>query len=260
MYHTDETPTEIPTTEKEEKKMKRWITYTAALVLVPALSGWTPADANDTRDGRARASFVDEDGDGIHDNVTFKHRFGRRGRWARRGLRGQLTEEQRAALKEKIAALKAEDATKAEIRAAIDAQFEEWGIEAPERSLGRLGSLLTEEQQTALKEKIGALKAEDATRAEIREAIGAQLEEWDIEVPERGSGRLGSLLTEEQHVALREKIDALKAEDATRAEIHTAIHAELEALGIEAPTKGFRRRGFGRRGGFKGHGDASQAD
>ena len=234
--------------------MKKWMTLSLALALVLTLWGGAEIRAQDTTDDADAPAFVDEDGDGIDDNAARKHRFGRR---HRRGARFslQLTDEQKTALKAKIDELKEAGATHAEIREAIGAELEALGVELPERGLGRLGSLLTEEQQTALKAKIDALKEAGASREDIRAAVDAELEALGIERPER-RGRFGSLLTEEQQAALKAKIDALKAEGATREDVHAAIHAEFEALGIELPERGGKgahgmrgRRGFRGRGG-----------
>ena len=111
----------------------------------------------------------------------------------------ELTEEQKAELKEKVDALKAEGAAWDEIRAAAAEVLTGFGIELPEEGAWRLGhsrigglsSLLTEDQLAGLKEKIDALKAEGATRADIRAAIDEELEALGVEAPARGLGKRG---------------------------------------------------------------------
>ena len=93
------------------------------------------------------------------------------------GFLRSLTDEQRAAVKEKVSSLRAEGATDEEIQAAVNTLFEELGVEPPEgwqfRSRRSRG-LLSDEQRTAVKERIDALKAEGATDEEIRAAGGVR--------------------------------------------------------------------------------------
>ena len=236
--------------------MKRCMILGIALSLVLILGGESPVQARDAASD-TRPAFVDENGDGIDDNITFRHRFGR---WHGRGfglLPAPLTEEQRAALKDKIAALVEDGATKDEIREAVYGELKVLGIDVFSGYFKRLDSMLTDEQRAALQEKVDALKAEDATYAEIHEAIRADLESLGVAEHRkgfRGFRRLYSVLTDEQIVSLQEKIDALKTEGATRDEIRTAAKAELEALDVEVPDGRFGRRGFGHLGRFRGHG------
>jgi ribosomal protein L23 len=107
----------------------------------------------------------------------------RDGRWG-----DLLTEEQQAELKALVQEMKDADATREEIRAAVDALFEEWGIERPDfdgrKGKGKKGKSwmgdLTEEQRATIREMIQQMKADGATREEIRDAVKAQLEEWGI--------------------------------------------------------------------------------
>ena len=71
-----------------------------------------------------------------------------------------------------IDGLKASDTSKEDIRTAVDAKLEEWGVERPERGLD---ALLTEDQETALKTLIDGLKEADTSRREIRTAVNDQL-------------------------------------------------------------------------------------
>ena len=168
------------------------------------------------------------------------------------GFLRSLTDEQRAAVREKVSALRVEGATDEEIQAAVNTLFEELGVEPPERWQFRKRpsrGLLSDEQRTALKERIDALKEEGATDEEIRAAVGVLFEEFGIERPARGrfGGKLGASLTEEQRTSLKEKVDALKAEGATDEEIRAAVREELAEYGIERG-KHRRGRGRGRRG------------
>ncbi len=102
-----------------------------------------------------------------------------------------LTDEQQAELKALLQEMKDAGATRREIRAAVDALFEEWGIERPDGqgrkdgkgkngNRGWMGDL-SEEQRTTIRELIQEMRADGATREEIRQAVNALLEEWGID-------------------------------------------------------------------------------
>ena len=70
-----------------------------------------------------------------------------------------LTEEQREAVRERVAALREAGATHREIRTSIGEMLKEYGVEPPEdraRGRGRMGlhPSLTEEQRRSVREKI----------------------------------------------------------------------------------------------------------
>ncbi len=210
--------------------MKKWMTYGIALVLTCTLWGGQDAQA-------AGPVFVDENADGIDDNVRISYHRGHRGVLGQRGTSSQLTEEQRAELKTLVDGLKASDTSREDIRAAVKAKLEEWGIEFPERSAisPGLAKLLTEDQQTELTTLIEGLRASDTSREDIRAAVDAKLEAWGIERPERG---LDALLTEDQEVAVKVLIEWLRAEGKSGEEIRTAVNEQLEEWGIERPERG----------------------
>ena len=222
--------------------MKRWMTYSIALVLTCALWGGQDVKA-------AGPVFVDENADGIDDNVRISYHRGRRGVLGGRGTSSQLTEEQRAELKTLVDGLKESDTSREDIRAAVKAKLEEWGIERPERGLD---ALLTEDQETAIKVLIEWLRAEGKSSEEIRTAVNEQLEEWGIERPERG---LAAVLTEDQEAELKTLIDGLRASDTSREDIRAAVDAKLEEWGVERPERSRGgKHGQGRRGGHRGRG------
>ena len=210
--------------------MKKWMTYTIVLVLTCALWGGRDAQA-------AGPVFMDENADGIDDNVRISYHRGRKGVLGRGGSSSQLTKEQRAELKALVDGLKESETSKEDIRAAVKAKLEEWGVESPERpaiSPG-LAKLLTDEQEAALKTLIEGLKESDTSREAIRAAVEAKLEEWGVERPERG---LDALLTEDQEAAITVLIEWLRAEGKSREEIRAAVNAQLEAWGVERPERG----------------------
>lgn len=56
-----------------------------------------------------------------------------------RGLNALLDEAQEAEIKELIGGLKEAESSRTDVRAAVDAQLEAWGVERPERSGGKMG-------------------------------------------------------------------------------------------------------------------------
>ncbi len=218
--------------------MKKWMTYSIALALTCALWGGQDARA-------AGPVFVDENADGIDDNVRISYHRGHKGVLGGRGTSSQLTEEQRAELKTLVDGLKESDTSREDIRAAVKAKLEEWGVEFPERSAisPGLAELLTDEQETELTTLIEGLESSDTSREDIRAAVDAKLEEWGVERPERG---LAAVLTDEQETELKTLIEGLKASDTSREDIRVAVDAKLEEWGIERPERS--------REGMRGHG------
>ena len=162
-------------------------------------------------------------------------------------LRDSLTEEQHTALHEKVTEMREAGATREEIRETRRAMLEEYGVEVPEtwdqhRGYGlNLHDSLTDEQRTALHEKVTEMREAGATREEIRETRREMLEEYGVELPEnwgerRGYGlNLHDSLTEEQRTALHEKVTEMREAGATREEIRAARREMLEKYGIEVP-------------------------
>ena len=107
----------------------------------------------------------------------------------------QLTDEQRAQVLELINNMRAEDATREDIHAAVSELLSSWGVDIPDhprRGRGLRGAYffdqLTEDQQQQLQELVSGMRVEGATREEIHEAVAALLEEWGIEPPPGGPG------------------------------------------------------------------------
>jgi hypothetical protein len=166
--------------------MKKWIAVGAmAIALVAA----------DASTARAQDGFVDENGDGVDDGAAQMHRFGRRGFLG--GVRAQLTGAQRTEVQAALETLKASEATREEIHAALSTMLDGYGVEAPtpgDRIAERLGDVLTAEQLAEVQAKVEALKTAEAPREDIRSAVGTLLEGYGVEAPapERaGRGRMG---------------------------------------------------------------------
>ena len=119
---------------------------------------------------------------------------------------------------------------------------------------------LTEDQQEEVKAKMEELWESGASREEIRETIHKMLEEYGVDIPEKGKGsrgkrgsghgrgfmKFGDQLTDDQKVAIKEKVESLREEGASREEIHTEVSAMLKEYGIEIPDD--RREYRGKRG------------
>ena len=199
-----------------------------------------------------------------------------------RGMRGgrgagfalpQLTEEQRAELQAKHAELRAANASREEIHAAIAALFQSWGLEAPQfgpragfgRHMAQRGDFIDEnttaEQRKELYAKHDELWEAGATDEEMRDAMHTLLTSWGIELPDT-TGHPGfgmqreaheDQLTVEQRVEVRAKIKEMRIAGKSREEIHDAVAEILKGYGIELPERpenprggqGFRGRGHG---------------
>jgi alkylhydroperoxidase/carboxymuconolactone decarboxylase family protein YurZ len=145
------------------------------------------------------------------------------------------------------------------------------------RGIGRLGADLSDEQKAAVKETAEALKADGATREDIRAAITDQLTGFGIEVPTQEEIEAQRTEHQAQRQEVRVIVDGLKEEGATRDEIKAAVDQYRTDNGIEAPVGGNRggkrggkrgrgigghggRGGFGPRGGGAGNGADAPAD
>lgn len=109
--------------------------------------------------------------------------------------------------------------------------------------LSLISAQLTDVQRAALQEKISALISNGATHLEIQEAVFAELEGFGIDVIAAYLERFSPALTEEQLAGLKGKLDALKANGATQAEIRAALHQEITALGVFNGDRGLDRLG-----------------
>ncbi|MBN2411462.1 T9SS type A sorting domain-containing protein [candidate division KSB1 bacterium] len=176
------------------------------------------------------------------------------GRFEHPPFMDQLTEEQRNELTATVKQLRDEGKTHEEIRTAVDALLEKWGVEKPEHMGGRLEhplfmDQLTEEQRNELTDTVKQLREEGKSREEIRTAVDALLEKWGVEKPEHMGGRLEhppfmDQLTEEQQNELTDTVKQLREEGKSREEIRTAVDALLEKWGVEKPEHPPRHRGW----------------
>jgi Spy/CpxP family protein refolding chaperone len=121
-------------------------------------------------------------------------------------------------------------------------------------------SQLTEEQRQAIHELIEGMRAEEASRQEIHQAVAELFAEWGIEMPappgghegRRGDGRKregpGDLLTEEQRAVLNATTLKMWREGASREETHQAVAELFQGWGVEASGGGRGHHGPGELG------------
>jgi hypothetical protein len=201
--------------------------------------------------------------------------------------RDELSREQRAELYRVTEQLRTEGAAPSEIRQAHDDLFSQWGIAVPERGPRGPFADLSDGQRAELRASADRMRAEGATRSEIREAHRRLLADWGVERPEPGEGRLRGPrgrrgagpgpdeaprprfdpgpgapgfgpgaeailqdLSREQRAEFHRTTQDLLAEGANRDEIRDAHGRLFEAWGIDRPEPGEGRlRGpRGRRG------------
>jgi hypothetical protein len=190
---------------------------------------------------------------------NFRHRMGPR-RMQRGSFMQQLTEEQRQAVHEKTEELRAQDVSREEVSAAITELLQSWGIEVPANfgeRFGRRGprgnplfDQLSDEQRTAIRDKIHQLRNQDVPREDFAAAVVALLESWNVEVPEDFKENFGKhhprfpfpriwdQLTEGQKQVIKDLTESKKENGATRMEIHQAVREKLEEFGFDVPERG----------------------
>jgi DNA-binding transcriptional MerR regulator len=161
----------------------------------------------------------------------------------------QLTDDQKTEIQQLTQSMKDSGASQQEIRDAINAKLQEWGIEVPEVPLREPPwiSQLTDDQKTQIEQMVQSMKDSGATPQEIRDALKAKLQEWGIQLPELRGGQPTnstrplrdppwmSQLTDDQKVQIQQLIESLRASGATPHEIRDAVNAKLQELGIQLP-------------------------
>lgn len=177
----------------------------------------------------------------------------------------QLTPEQKDQLHEMVSEMRESDAGRQEIHLAVRELLVSWGVDVPERGEGGNGQghfgnppfmdQLSEDQQDQLHQLRKSMRGEDASREEIRGAVQEMLDNWGIDIPERGEGQgrhggFGPLhfleeLTDGQREQLHELRASMDSAGANRREIRSAVNELLESWGIEIPEHG---HGIGQRG------------
>jgi uncharacterized membrane-anchored protein len=175
------------------------------------------------------------------------------------GLKDNLTQEQREAIRNKTKEMRDQGASREEIHSAVTEMLKGYGIELPEKwgkgdgfhpfgpGPGGFWKDLTDEQREAVQEKIKEMRDQGTSREEIHSAVAEMLKGYGIELPEKcrllgGPGGLRhdrdgfmANLTDEQKEAVHEKIKEMRDQKASREEIRAAVAELLEGFGIESP-------------------------
>ncbi len=108
----------------------------------------------------------------------------------------QLTDDQRDEVRLLISSMRADGALNDEIHNAVAALFTSWGLEPPDfcgPRKGRFGhrqlmNQLTDDQRAEVRQLVRTMRADGASRAEIRSAVNDLLISWGIDVPAPRSG------------------------------------------------------------------------
>jgi len=160
--------------------MKR-IQQLAVLALALVITGGTLSESEAQRRGRRNTqnTELDQNVDGISDSKTLRHRRGG-DKLGLGSLRGQLSTTQRTELKDQISILRESGASAEEIGTAITTRLAADGVELPSGFAERLAERQAEREE--VKTLVEGLKANGATREEIRQA----LQDAGYEKPQRG--------------------------------------------------------------------------
>jgi len=129
-----------------------------------------------------------------------------------------------------------------------------------ERYGPRFMEQLNDAQKAEMDSLITGMKANGATREEIHAAVKDKLDGFAVKLPPREGWNGGrgfhapwfrDQLNEEQQKVVREKVESMREDGASRKEIHDAVTKMLKDYGVEPPEGGFRgprqERGFGMR-------------
>jgi len=96
---------------------------------------------------------------------------------------------------------------------------------------------LSPEQRAQLREKVRGMRAEGASREEIHATVRKMLKGWGIKPPKRPMLNALQRLSPEQRAQLREKVRGMRAEGASREEIHATVRKMLKGWGIKPPKR-----------------------
>ncbi|RKY73284.1 MAG: hypothetical protein DRQ24_02560 [Candidatus Latescibacterota bacterium] len=145
----------------------------------------------------------------------------------------RLMGDQRESIRHKVEELKAQGASSREIRRAVRQMLEHWGIKRPPRPR------LNEEQRAEIREMVNEMKQTGGSPAEIREAVAEKLREWGVKPPRKRllPGIIFSRLTDDQRVAIRQKVEELKTRGASREEVREVVRQMLDDWGIKPPPR-----------------------
>ena len=125
------------------------------------------------------------------------------------GFWGDLTKEQREAVKEKIKEMKNQGSTREEIHTAVAEMLKGYGIEVPKDWRGSIGfgqrhdgwgANLTDEQREAVREKIKEMRSQGASREEIHAAVAEMIKGYGEESPGNSESQSSETTPAESHI------------------------------------------------------------
>ncbi len=113
----------------------------------------------------------------------------------------------------------------------------------------KLMEKLSKEQQEEVKNKVKELWESGASREEIRDAVKEMFEKYDVDFPDdmkgfqgmrgarhgRGFMRFSDQLSEDQRNTIKEKVESLCEQGASREKMHAEVKNLLEEYGVEVP-------------------------
>lgn len=178
-------------------------------------------------------------------------------------LMEKLSKEQQEEVKNKVKELWETGASREEIRDTVKKLFEDYGVDFPDEMKGfpgmrgprhshgfmRFSDQLSEEQIHTIKEKVESLCDEGASREAVHAEVINTLKEYGVEIPEdykdfpgrreprhgRGFMKFSDQLSEDQVNTIKEKVELLREQGASREEIHAEVKNLLEEYGVEVP-------------------------
>jgi hypothetical protein len=157
----------------------------------------------------------------------------------------QLTDEQKETIKEKVKTLRDEGASREEIHEKVTEMLKEYGVEVPEDFEGRerrpergwmhFGDKLTDEQRSAIRNKVKSMHEKGDSREKIHEVVTSMLKEYGVEPPEEffEQRKLMENLNEPQRKQIRAKTRQMRKDGATREETHEELKKMLEEFGVK---------------------------
>jgi predicted nucleic acid-binding Zn ribbon protein len=164
----------------------------------------------------------------------------------------QLTDDQKTEIQNLMQSMKDSGATQEEIRNAVDAKLQEWGIRLPTppehptnstRDSPWMGQL-TDDQKTEIQSLMQSMRDSGSTQQEIMDEVNAKLQAWGIQIstpPQHSTNSTQqppwmSQLTDDQKTEIQNLTQSMKDSGATQEEIRDAMDAKLQEWGIELPT------------------------
>jgi hypothetical protein len=130
---------------------------------------------------------------GVEFRKEFEEYHGKRGKRPERGwmhFGDKLTDEQRAAVRNKIKSMHDNDASREEIHQVVNSMLKKYGVEPPEEYIEhrKMMENLNEKQRKQIRAKTRQMRKDGATREEIHKELRKMFEEFCVKDSETQSG------------------------------------------------------------------------